>query len=158
MQTDPPAGVSASPIADNVMTWYASPHPRPPRTRHRTPRFVLRSSSWATHAQLYTQSEMVSLTVEQERSYHRPRRHTVRGWHLSPRHALRRSLPEQAAWREVHQSDVPPKRIRNGRAVLGYPAEQVVADVRCGSNLDKYPEVWNVLGAVRPLRIRADNL
>ena len=23
MQTDPPAGVSASPIADNVMTWYA---------------------------------------------------------------------------------------------------------------------------------------
>ena len=24
MQTDPPAGVSASPIADNVMTWYAS--------------------------------------------------------------------------------------------------------------------------------------
>ncbi|KAK7605769.1 putative ubiquitin conjugating enzyme [Phyllosticta paracitricarpa] len=25
MQTDPPAGVSASPIADNVMTWYASP-------------------------------------------------------------------------------------------------------------------------------------
>jgi hypothetical protein len=22
MQTDPPAGVSASPIADNVMTWY----------------------------------------------------------------------------------------------------------------------------------------
>jgi hypothetical protein len=25
MQTDPPAGVSASPIADNVMTWYDSP-------------------------------------------------------------------------------------------------------------------------------------
>lgn len=24
MQTDPPAGVSASPIADNVMTWYIS--------------------------------------------------------------------------------------------------------------------------------------
>ncbi len=24
MQTDPPAGVSASPIADNVMTWYAT--------------------------------------------------------------------------------------------------------------------------------------
>lgn len=24
MQTDPPAGVSASPIADNVMTWYAA--------------------------------------------------------------------------------------------------------------------------------------
>ncbi|KFL60624.1 ubiquitin-conjugating enzyme E2 2 [Trichophyton rubrum CBS 118892] len=24
MQTDPPAGVSASPIADNVMTWYSS--------------------------------------------------------------------------------------------------------------------------------------
>ncbi|RMX84600.1 hypothetical protein D0868_15457 [Hortaea werneckii] len=24
MQTDPPAGVSASPIADNVMTWYAN--------------------------------------------------------------------------------------------------------------------------------------
>lgn len=24
MQTDPPAGVSASPVADNVMTWYAS--------------------------------------------------------------------------------------------------------------------------------------
>lgn len=23
MQTDPPAGVSASPISDNVMTWYA---------------------------------------------------------------------------------------------------------------------------------------
>lgn len=23
MQTDPPAGVSASPVADNVMTWYA---------------------------------------------------------------------------------------------------------------------------------------
>jgi hypothetical protein len=32
MQTDPPAGVSASPIADNVMTWYGSPHP--PHTRH----------------------------------------------------------------------------------------------------------------------------
>lgn len=28
MQTDPPAGVSASPIADNVMTWY--PFPPPP--------------------------------------------------------------------------------------------------------------------------------
>lgn len=28
MQTDPPAGVSASPIADNVMTWYASDHPK----------------------------------------------------------------------------------------------------------------------------------
>ena len=25
MQTDPPAGVSASPVADNVMTWYGSP-------------------------------------------------------------------------------------------------------------------------------------
>jgi ubiquitin-conjugating enzyme E2 A len=25
MQTDPPAGVSASPIADNVMTWYVAP-------------------------------------------------------------------------------------------------------------------------------------
>ena len=25
MQTDPPAGVSASPIADNVMTWYSLP-------------------------------------------------------------------------------------------------------------------------------------
>lgn len=25
MQTDPPAGVSASPIADNVMTWYVGP-------------------------------------------------------------------------------------------------------------------------------------
>lgn len=25
MQTDPPAGVSASPIADNVMTWYGAP-------------------------------------------------------------------------------------------------------------------------------------
>lgn len=24
MQTDPPAGVSASPVADNVMTWYVS--------------------------------------------------------------------------------------------------------------------------------------
>ena len=24
MQTDPPAGVSASPIADNVMTWYGN--------------------------------------------------------------------------------------------------------------------------------------
>ncbi|KAJ4402862.1 Ubiquitin-conjugating enzyme E2 2 [Didymella pomorum] len=34
MQTDPPAGVSASPIADNVMTWYAQPHPAP----HATPR------------------------------------------------------------------------------------------------------------------------
>lgn len=32
MQTDPPAGVSASPIADNVMTWYAK-HP----TSHSTP-------------------------------------------------------------------------------------------------------------------------
>jgi hypothetical protein len=32
MQTDPPAGVSASPIADNVMTWYdlpMSPHATP---------------------------------------------------------------------------------------------------------------------------------
>jgi ubiquitin-conjugating enzyme E2 A len=28
MQTDPPAGVSASPIADNVMTWLAT-NPRP---------------------------------------------------------------------------------------------------------------------------------
>jgi hypothetical protein len=36
MQMDPPAGVSASPIADNVMTWYDSPHP--PRTRHPYPR------------------------------------------------------------------------------------------------------------------------
>lgn len=26
MQTDPPAGVSASPIADNVMTWYGGSH------------------------------------------------------------------------------------------------------------------------------------
>jgi hypothetical protein len=29
MQTDPPAGVSASPIADNVMTWYET------RRKHR---------------------------------------------------------------------------------------------------------------------------
>lgn len=27
MQTDPPAGVSASPIQDNVMTWYLYPSP-----------------------------------------------------------------------------------------------------------------------------------
>ena len=27
MQTDPPAGVSASPIADNVMTWYSLQNP-----------------------------------------------------------------------------------------------------------------------------------
>ena len=37
MQTDPPAGVSASPIADNVMTWYVelcwAPRDRP-RPRH----------------------------------------------------------------------------------------------------------------------------
>ncbi|KAK4081799.1 uncharacterized protein Triagg1_2540 [Trichoderma aggressivum f. europaeum] len=26
MQTDPPAGVSASPIPDNVMTWFVAPH------------------------------------------------------------------------------------------------------------------------------------
>lgn len=32
MQTDPPAGVSASPIADNVMTWYDPP--LLPRTRY----------------------------------------------------------------------------------------------------------------------------
>lgn len=38
MQTDPPAGVSASPIADNVMTWYITrfppspPHPLSPPT------------------------------------------------------------------------------------------------------------------------------
>lgn len=25
MQTDPPAGVSASPVPDNVMTWYVDP-------------------------------------------------------------------------------------------------------------------------------------
>jgi len=31
MQTDPPAGVSASPIADNVMTWYDSAHCSPAR-------------------------------------------------------------------------------------------------------------------------------
>ena len=31
MQTDPPAGVSASPIQDNVMTWYASERPRKDR-------------------------------------------------------------------------------------------------------------------------------
>ena len=30
MQTDPPAGVSASPIADNVMTWYIHPPSFPP--------------------------------------------------------------------------------------------------------------------------------
>jgi hypothetical protein len=30
MQTDPPAGVSASPVADNVMTWYFYPPPSPP--------------------------------------------------------------------------------------------------------------------------------
>jgi len=29
MQTDPPAGVSASPIADNVMTWYVGLVPSP---------------------------------------------------------------------------------------------------------------------------------
>jgi ubiquitin-conjugating enzyme E2 A len=27
MQTDPPAGVSASPVADNVMTWYVTGDP-----------------------------------------------------------------------------------------------------------------------------------
>lgn len=32
MQTDPPAGVSASPIADNVMTWYFYPSLSPPST------------------------------------------------------------------------------------------------------------------------------
>jgi len=30
MQTDPPAGVSASPIADNVMTWYDPARDRRP--------------------------------------------------------------------------------------------------------------------------------
>lgn len=29
MQTDPPAGVSASPVADNVMTWYVDSDPTP---------------------------------------------------------------------------------------------------------------------------------
>ncbi|KAL6836401.1 ubiquitin-conjugating enzyme E2 [Trichoderma sp. SZMC 28015] len=32
MQTDPPAGVSASPIPDNVMTWFVAPHTPPQRT------------------------------------------------------------------------------------------------------------------------------
>lgn len=32
MQTDPPAGVSASPISDNVMTWYA--FSLPPHSPH----------------------------------------------------------------------------------------------------------------------------
>jgi ubiquitin-conjugating enzyme E2 A len=32
MQTDPPAGVSASPVADNVMTWYVTTPPNQSRT------------------------------------------------------------------------------------------------------------------------------
>lgn len=35
MQTDPPAGVSASPIADNVMTWYVNTSH--PHNHHKVP-------------------------------------------------------------------------------------------------------------------------
>jgi hypothetical protein len=47
MQTDPPAGVSASPIADNVMTWYDSP-----LTPARDTAPALRSPQLVTHRQL----------------------------------------------------------------------------------------------------------
>jgi hypothetical protein len=36
MQTDPPAGVSASPIADNVMTWYRLHYKHRLRSRRKT--------------------------------------------------------------------------------------------------------------------------
>ncbi|KAK1857314.1 ubiquitin-conjugating enzyme e2 2 [Colletotrichum chrysophilum] len=36
MQTDPPAGVSASPVPDNVMTWYARPSTGRPAFPHVT--------------------------------------------------------------------------------------------------------------------------
>lgn len=47
MQTDPPAGVSASPIADNVMTWYAYaavPTRKAAVQRHHTHKFALHQS------------------------------------------------------------------------------------------------------------------
>jgi len=43
MQTDPPAGVSASPVADNVMTWYVYPRDGPYRS---TPRKALANTAF----------------------------------------------------------------------------------------------------------------
>lgn len=107
MQTDPPAGVSASPIADNVMTWYESSTNYPSLRRFPTN------------------------TQAQERRHHRTLRHTLRRRHLPPRNALRRAVPQQAARRQIHLANVPPQRLRDRGAVSRHPAEPLESDVRC---------------------------
>lgn len=131
MQTDPPAGVSASPIADNVMTWYALPTLFP-----QTPRRVPSSIHIRLFVMQLTQDSKI-----QERSHHRPLRHTLRRRYLSPRDALRRTIPEQTSRREVHQPDVSSECLRYGGVVSGYFAEPLESDVRCCCNLDVDSEV-----------------
>lgn len=69
MQTDPPAGVSASPIPDNVMTWLV---------------YTLADAAAASPGG----SILANLAISQERRDYRARRHTVRGWHISPGDAV----------------------------------------------------------------------
>ena len=76
MQTDPPAGVSASPIQDNVMIWYVSS----PSTLHEV-------------STLQEPSKTYKFDL-QECRHHRPSRHPLRRWHIPPRDALRRAIPE----------------------------------------------------------------
>jgi hypothetical protein len=78
MQTDPPAGVSASPIADNVMTWY-DPLPSP-RTRHVSVPLpdlmtIYRTNVFRGHGALKTMRP--SADFAQERSHNRACRYSL---------------------------------------------------------------------------------
>jgi len=86
MQTDPPAGVSASPIADNVMTWYGAPiHPR---TRLPHQGALLRNAGLLYWRNFSRSGANLVLTLKQERSHHRPCRHALRGRDIPLSYAL----------------------------------------------------------------------
>lgn len=104
MQTDPPAGVSASPVADNVMTWYVS--------------FSVSFEALDN-----------GLMNCQECRHYRPRRHAVRRWHIPPGHELRRTIPQQAPGCEIHKPNVPSQCVWNWRALSRYSAEPVESDI-----------------------------
>lgn len=72
MQTDPPAGVSASPVADNVMQWYVLSH------------------AWERSIEVMLEGQV--LIRGQERGHHRTRGHPIRRRHLQTRHAVRGAI------------------------------------------------------------------
>lgn len=66
--------------------------------------------------------------------------HAIRRRHVQAATNVRRIVPEQATDGQVPESDVSPERVRERGAVSGHFAEPLESDVRCGCDLDEYPE------------------